>query len=145
MAKLILKTGDGGVSWKAVKYMTSEEESAMKALKKIIAKGGRTEENYIKERTQRRPLFEIKLLGDIAIAGGDAGIFLVSGDGGETWHEAKLPADMSLLWFRGISLAQKGDSIVGAVIGAKSVCIVTLDTDLYAIGYLPSLQRSEVK
>ena len=142
---LILKTSDGGVSWKAVKYMTSEEESAAESLKEIIAKGGRTEKDYIKARTQRRPLFEIKLLGNIALAGGDAGIFLISGDAGETWHEVELPADMSLLWFRGISLAQKGDSIVGAVIGAKSVCLITLDTELHAIGYLPSLQRCEAK
>lgn len=142
---LILKTSDGGVSWKVVQYMTEEEDHARKALEEIMAKGGRIEENFIKERTQRRPLFEIKLLGDIALAGGDAGIFLISGDAGENWHEVKLPPDMSLLWFRGISLARKGDSIVGSVIGAKSVCIVTLDTDLYAIGYLPSLQRCEVK
>ena len=142
---LILKTSDGGVSWKAVQYMTEEEESAMEALKEIMAKGGRTEEGYIKERTQRRPLFEIKLLGDIALAGGDAGIFLLSDDAGETWHEVELPADMKLLWFRGISLTRKGDGIVGAAIGAKSVCVVTHDTDLYAIGYLPGLNVCEVK
>lgn len=142
---LILKTSDGGVSWKTIEYMTSEEQGAREALEEIMAKGGRIEENFIKERTQRRPLFEIKLLGDIALAGGDAGIFLISGDAGDTWHEVKLPPDLSLLWFRGISLTRKGDSIVGASIGAKSVCLVTLDTDLHAIGYLPKLGLCEAK
>ncbi len=140
---MLIMTSDGGQTWQQVEYWESEGDKI--ELPEDLAAGAEDErtlevrQEYIKQQTQRSPLFEVKYLDNVAVAVGDAGVYHLSKDKGKTWNKPTLPSDMGLLWFRGVSLVKKGDDVVGVTVGAKSVCIVNENIELSAIGYLPSL------
>lgn len=137
---LILRTIDGGNTWQKIEFMTSEEET-LKELQK--AKGAEDniyrQEDFIKQMTQRPPIYEVGLLGNIGIAAGDEGVLMISSDTGSTWEKVTLPPDLSLLWFRGISLVKNEDKIMGVTIGAKAVCVINEDKQPTAIGFMPEV------
>jgi photosystem II stability/assembly factor-like uncharacterized protein len=138
---LILKTVDGGNTWQKVEFMT-EEEKNLKSMQQSAAGEANNiyrQEDFIKQMTQRPPIFEVGLLGNIGIAAGDEGVLMISSDTGSTWEKLTLPPDLSLLWFRGISLVKNEDKITGATIGAKAVCIISENNQLNAVGFMPEV------
>ncbi len=138
---LILKTVDGGVTWQQVVFKSKHDEE-WEAIQKTGSSDANNiyrQEDFIKQMTQKPPIFEVALLGNVAVAAGDEGVMMISEDAGTTWEQVTLPPDLSLLWFRGISLVQKDDKIMGVTVGAKAVCVINENTNLTAVGFLPEV------
>ena len=65
-------------------------------------------------------LYDVRFSDRYGYIVGDTGMILVSADGGETWQEKKLPAELSLLWLRGAATT-KGDRAL--VVGADGLTV----------------------
>jgi photosystem II stability/assembly factor-like uncharacterized protein len=107
---LIMRTSDGGQTWKAQRG-TLESQSL--------------EQLGFMEAMKNPGLYDVRFSGDYGYIVGDIGMILVSSDGGETWHERKLPDEMSLFWLRGVSAAS-GDRAL--VVGSSGLA-VTVEKD----------------
>ena len=97
---LILRTRDGARTWAAQRGKLEVE--SLEALGFMEA--------------MRNPgLYDVRFSDSYGYIVGDTGMVLVSSDRGETWEERKLPAEMSLLWLRGVATASGGHALfVGA-------------------------------
>lgn len=107
---LILRTKDAGLTWDVqrgkLKVDSLETLGFMEAL--------------------RNPgLYDIRFSDTYGYVVGDIGMMLVSSDGGETWQERKLPAEMSLFWLRGLSVTAGNRALV---VGANGL-IATAEKD----------------
>lgn len=102
MDGLILRTRDGGESWELQRgERVSSSLAELGALEALRNPG----------------LYDISFSDRFAYVVGDIGMMLVSSDGGETWSEEKLPAEMALLWVRGVSAAPGDQAVVAGANG----------------------------
>ncbi len=88
---LVMRTKDGARSW--------ELQRGRLATQSLEALG-------FMEAMRNPGLYDVRFSGPFGYIVGDIGMVLVSSDGGETWTEQKLPAEMSLFWLRSVSTAQ---------------------------------------
>lgn len=120
LSGVILRTGNGGKTWEKVGGFQRNSEKA----------------DQPQGDEWQRSLYAVKLSGPLGIAAGDAGLIIITKDGGKTWSPVPLPMDMGLFWFRGIALIQNK----GLIIGAKSVVVMTQDDKIRLLGFLPKVQ-----
>jgi len=102
MDGLILRTRDGGETWDV-----QRGERASQSLAELGAL----------EAIRNPALYDISFSDRFGYIVGDIGMMLVSSDGGETWSERKLPAEMALYWVRGVSAAPGNHAIVAGANG----------------------------
>lgn len=120
LSGVILRTENGGKTWEKVKGFQNNPEKA----------------DHLQGDEWRRSLYEVKLNGLLGIAAGDAGLIIITQDGGKNWSPIPLPMDMRLFWFRGIALVQNK----GLIVGARSIVVMTQDDTMRLLGFLPKVQ-----
>lgn len=103
---IILRTKDGGATW---------------ALQRGNLTTGSLEALGFMEALRNPGLYDIRFANSTGYIVGDIGMMLVSSDGGETWTERKLPAEMSLFWLRGVSVAPDGHALVVGANGLTAI------------------------
>lgn len=97
---LVLGSRDGGKSWER---------------KHGRLESGSLEQLGFMEALRNPGLYDVAFAGRYGYVVGDVGKVLVTSDHGETWVERSLPAQMSLLWIRGVDAAAGGHALaVGA-------------------------------
>jgi len=150
----ILHTTDGGRTWKAQKSgmestagiesttlfsvsFTSPKEGLVVGIDGLILKtedGGKTWKPIVFVDPDKRPLFDVKLLGTMAIAVGAAGT---------TWTQLPLKADKGLSWFTAVALIKNGQGTKGIIVGRQSVAVLTENNSLKTVGFLPPIEMKK--
>ncbi len=158
----IIHTADGGKTWNLQESgvgsgsigiesttlfsvsFTTPKEGVVVGIDGIILRtedGGEKWEQIFFEDPDKRPLFDVKLCGNVAIAAGDTGKLIASIDSGKTWSQLPLSEDMGLSWFSAVSLSKDSEGIIrGIIAGRQSVAILTRNCNLEAVGYLPKIE-----
>ncbi|MDG2308916.1 MAG: YCF48-related protein [Candidatus Binatia bacterium] len=99
---LILRTRDGGETWDLQRGQRGSSSLAELGALEALRNPG---------------LYDISFSDEFGYVVGDIGMMLVSADGGENWAEHKLPAEMALLWVRGVSAAPGDHAVVAGANG----------------------------